>query len=1250
VRKRTITVLWIGVALFGAIASAAAQIITGTMSGTVRDEQGGVVPGATVTLVSETQGTRVGPLATNEEGIYVFPNLATDDYTVEVSLQGFKTVLRRGVRVSGADRVSVPALVLEAGGVSEKVEVKAESSVVQAASGERSFTVQAAQLTSLPIASRGFRDFANLVPGANPTGGGVLQSGRLGGGGQDNVMIDGITTLDSGNNGLMGGMNIPVDAIAEVRVLTTGYQAEYGRSSGLQVTAVTKSGTNRFSGSLYDVERDSKWNANRWDRIQNGQPKPVVDERDWGYTIGGPVGRPGGSNKLFFFYAHEYRPRTTGNVTQQFRMPTALERRGDFSQTLDQNGALFNLIYDPSSGLPKTACSSTMTTACFQDGGVIGRIPQDRLYGPGLALLNQYPLPNIPQAAGTSFNYTLQTPTVENLTYIPSVRLDYQVSSRLRVTGKWTAQGARVVPNPGVLPDYTDTLQKFPWVHNWAGTVNYMIGPTMFVEGTYGGVQNRLGAQPITDYSNKNLVICPADLAAVVPNCTLGAIPMLFEDANVVDPRYYEFDALAEMGVPFFQDGRILTPPFVAWSVGGTTSRIANTPPGINYSFMNINRTQDVSISLTKLMGRHNFKAGFYWGHSYKAQNQGVALFQGNINFGPDSNNPLDTGYPFANAILGAFSSYGQQEKFIEGNFIFNSLDFYVQDNWKVNPRLTLDYGMRFVHQGPQYDQFGQGTNFFAEQWSLAAAPVLYQPACAGASPCSGASRQARDPRTGQLLGPGTASLIGQAILGSGNFANGMRRAGDGIAETAYTWPALKLAPRFGVAYDVNGQQQLVLRGSWGIFYDRPDGNSVFSTPGNPPVSGSSTSQWGTLSDLDSSRLSFGPVPTISVYLYDSPLPADMQWNGGVQLALPWVSRLGVEYVGHHQYDALGSQQALNAVNINTIDLGTTLRPENQDPTQPAGTPLPDNLLRPFRGYGNIHVQWGQFWRTYHSMQTTFDRRFWDGFSFGVNWTWSISDRGTVNKPLPNLPNPAGSSPLRLDHRPDGSFEVRADQARFDELFMDQGTLRHVVQSNFVWDLPDWRRTGAAHRILGAIVNDWTLAGIFRVDSGQPYDVSYSYQAGGGTALTGSPDYPARVVITGDPGSGCSDDPYKQFNTDAFRGPTAGSDGLESGRYYLTACGNHTLDLAIARDIPLGGSRRLQFRADVFNALNTVIFNGRQTQLQLTNPTAQGIVNNQFLADGSVNPARLTPQTAGFGAVTTARDARSVQLQIRLLF
>ena len=117
-----------------------------------------------------------------------------------------------------------------------------------------------------------------------------------------------------------------------MKVLVSSYQAEFGRSSGLQITAVTKSGTNRFRGSVYDVERNSDWNANSKTNILNGDPKTVLRQRDWGYSIGGPVGKPGGSNKLFFFYTQEFEPRTGGNDVVRYRLPTALERQGDFSQ------------------------------------------------------------------------------------------------------------------------------------------------------------------------------------------------------------------------------------------------------------------------------------------------------------------------------------------------------------------------------------------------------------------------------------------------------------------------------------------------------------------------------------------------------------------------------------------------------------------------------------------------------------------------------------------------------------------------------------------------------------------------------------------------------------------------------------------------------------------------------------------------------------------------------------------------------
>jgi hypothetical protein len=295
-------------------------------------------------------------------------------------------------------------------------------------------------------------------------------------------------------------------------------------------------------------------------------------------------------------------------------------------------------------------------------------------------------------------------------------------------------------------------------------------------------------------------------------------------------------------------------------------------------------------------------------------------------------------------------------------------------------------------------------------------------------------------------------------------------------------------------------------------------------------------------------------------------------------------------------------------------------------------------LLRPIRGYANIDQQWQAFDRTYHSMQFSATRRFRNGISFGGNYTLSLSDNGTTGVPL------------RLQHSADGSFSIREDQSVFNDLMKNQGLQRHIVKANFIWDLPDWQTTGSM-RVAAAIVNDWQLSGIFTGGSGARYDITYLYQNNGANVnLTGSPDYAARVVITGDPGSGCSDDRFRQFSTAAFSGPMPGSLGLESGRNYMVGCPDKTTDLAIARMFKLGGTRTAQIRIEMYNAFNVVVYNARQTQLQLVSPTNQTIRNSQFLADGTVDPTRSKTTSAGFGAVTGAQPLRTIQAQLRFSF
>ena len=241
--------------LTGIDAPAAAQVTTGSLSGVVRDAQGLSVPGANVVLVSETRDIRSAPVVTSADGTFLFPNLSADRYAVEVSLTGFKTSRRGGIQVSPGDRLGIAPIVLDVGGAAEVVNVTAEAPMVQSQSGERSFTIATDAVTSLPMPDRNFATLAALAPGVNGTA-------RVGGGGDTNFMMDGVGAMDTGSNRLLMAVN--TESIAEVKILTSGYQAEYGKSSGLQMSAVTKSGTNRFRGSVYDVERNSDWNANTW--------------------------------------------------------------------------------------------------------------------------------------------------------------------------------------------------------------------------------------------------------------------------------------------------------------------------------------------------------------------------------------------------------------------------------------------------------------------------------------------------------------------------------------------------------------------------------------------------------------------------------------------------------------------------------------------------------------------------------------------------------------------------------------------------------------------------------------------------------------------------------------------------------------------------------------------------------------------------------------------------------------------------
>jgi hypothetical protein len=1212
----------------------AAQVTTASVAGVVKDAQGGVIPGATVVLVSERQGTTSAPVVTNGTGDFVFPTVPADTYTIEVSMSGFKTLRRSGIAVSPGDRVAVGALVIEVGGTNEVVDVKADTPLLQAASGERSFTIGSAQIDNLPIASRTYQAFAALTPGV------ANNSDRLGGGGGNNYMLDGVVVMDPGNGG--PALQVNTETIAEVKVLTSGYQAEYGRASGLQITAVTKSGTNQFRGSAYYVGRNSDWDANSRVNVLNGDPKPVVRQGDMGFTIGGPIGKPGGHNKLFFFYAQEWNPRTQGNNVVRYRMPTALERQGDFSQTYDNNGARYPYIKDP---LLSGSCNATNQQACFADGGVVGRIPTNRLYSTGLAILNWWPMPNI-DGAGLAYNYQIVRPVEKALGYQPVLRVDYQPLPALRIGAKYEAYGERTQTFLGNLPGFTDARPSKPVTPSMMMTANYNLNPTTYIEATFGHSSEQQEGCAFTSTSGSlGPAFCTNSIAqsplSNYKTAGFGDLPLLFPDALVIDPNYHFYQIFQEMQPPYWDGTRLWRAPTFSWG-----NRIANAPPNTPYpGYFQNGGTYDFSVSVTKIVGRHTLKAGYYYQSELHNRNGGSGAWNGSLSFAQDTvgTNPYDTSFGYANAAIGSFSSYTQVSKYLAGRFVYHQNEGYVQDNWKLNARLTLDYGVRFVNQQPYYDALKQASNFLPDRYDPSAAPALYVATCAnGVAPCSGANRQAMNPLTGEALGPGSSIAIGTLVSGSGDPTNGLVVAGQGIVDTGFKWPAFAAAPRFGLAYDVDGSQRLILRGSFGVFYDRPSANAAgtYNMIGNPPITQTATVRYGQLQTLGSTGLSTVAAPSIQANQYESPLPASVQFNAGVQMVLPWAMRLDASYVGQHAYNQIES------VNLNAIDFGTAFLPDAQDPTAaPNATPgaasfaaTNQDLVRAFPGYAAITQRFYDGWRTYHSVQLSVVRQFSNGFSFGINDTISLSD--------------TGNAPLRLQHDALGAYSIRADQADAQRLFGSNVPQTHVLKANFVWDLPDLQSDAGAMRIVRLLANDWQLSGIWTGASGPAYTVGFTYQNGGSAVnLTGSPDYAARIRLVGDPGSGCSGDVYRQFNTAAFQGPLPNSVGLESGNDYLHGCFQSVLDLAIARNIKLGGSRSVQLRIDMFNAPNAAIVSGRNTTLSLSSPTDPATaLNLPYDAQGNLRSNFSLPKNAGFGVANNYQAARSLQAQIRFSF
>ena len=1149
-----------------------AQGLTGQISGTVTDSTGAVLPG--VTVVVKNVGTNLTrETVTGADGAFQFPDLLAGTFDLTATMQGFKTFEQKGIVLGATERVRLRAIALAVGGLTETVVVTGESPVVQTTSGARSELITRDNLEDIALKGRDPAGMLKLLPGVIDTrnreapGWESMNNLSINGRTSFNYSYDGITNKDTGQNA--ANYSAPaLDSIAEIRVQTSNFQAEYGRSSGATITVVTRSGTRDFRGSAAYYKRDDAFNANEYNRrilCDQGQTSqcdpPLYKFDNFAWTVGGPVLIPGtgfnkSRSKLFFFWSQDILARTDPGGLNQRRTPTELERQGDFSRTFDgQNRLIY--IRDP---LLAGNCSSiTGGPACFPGN----KIPANRIDANALALLKLLPMPNATDPTGTNqYNYVFQTeqdwPRNDQV-----LRVDWNAATSTVVYGRLQfgyekrSGGVSILGSTGGWPQMP-TKYEIDTV-GYVNTVLHTFSPTLFGEFTVG-----------VNWSHQNT--SPVDQAAADANdrrVVLPGMPQFFPQAN---PLYLVPQASFGGGVP----GNPLS--------FGIEQR---------FPFFGYNTLFNIAGNITKATGAHTLKAGLFMERTTRPA-QRTSSFNGTYNFNTDGSNPRNTNIGFANALLGAITEYTESDGHPDAHGQFFITEWYGQDTWRLARNFTLDAGVRFYYMTPTRSEGDQIPAFEPPIWSASQAPVLYRPV---STPLG---RRAINPLTGEIQ---PAVYIGRFVPNSGDVINGME-VYDGTPQSDSPF---RVAPRLSFAWDATGDGKTAVRGGAGVYYDRYSDDSILDLIELPPVLNTYRTNYTTINELLASPLTATPTVARRIDPFDPPIVYN--WSVGVQRELGFTLVADVAYVGNT------ARNQLITVDINGRPYGYTWLPTSLDSTNVVGgqaQPLPDDLLRPYQGWGRIQQREFSGYSDYHALQMSVNRRrATDGLSVGAAYTYQIS-----NKSL-------------------GTIDPFIDDNRARN-YTSNGRRPHVLVVNYSYEVPNLSRKWD-NIIAKVLFDNWQISGVTTFTNGTYGGLGYSYSNVPTGTLTGTGSINgggSRPIITCDPNLSNGDATFeRQFNTECIAPPTDQYRlGTSTSDEYL-GLGYMNWDISFFKNVPLGGSRRLQFRVELYNAFNTDQWTGVNTTANFDYRT--GVLTN----------------ASTFGRLTGATNsARRIQLGARFQF
>lgn len=1051
-------------------AAVLAQSTTQQISGFVKDPSGLAVTSAKISVRNVDTGQARSTQA-NESGFYVISNIPIGSYEIEAEAPGFKKFVQKNVIVDVNSKVSAD-IVFEVGSVAESVTITADAAQLETSSGEVGRLVTGEQATQLQLNGRNYIQLLSLIPGVSTTyassfglygGFGTNASGQSANGGRTDTFswnIDGVDNKDNGGGG-NNFVNVNPDAIAEFKVLTTNYSAEYGQNSGAIINLAIKSGTRDFHGAAYEFVRNDAFDARAFNAIQ----KQKLRFNNFGWNLGGPAYIPGRFNtdksKLFFFVSQEFKRLRQGAINT-WTVPTLAQRGGDFSSL-------------PAAQWPRDPA----TGAAFADG----KIPQPRISRNMSRLIANYPAPNF-FGSGGNLVFPTTTPSKTNQ-YV--YKVDYNLNSKNLISVHYLRDAFYQLQNLTSIVLYDRTIPGTNSKAQWT----YIAGPTAVntFQFSFSGnviVQNGYRPNPFftSDYSRKGEGF---------------TAPSIYGITN-------DIPTLAISGF--------------------------NTLGAAPRQFNNFNRIFNWKDDFSKVVGNHNFKTGVLIMRSRKNQDN-IPAINGSLNFATGHSN--STNNALADALIGNFQQYQEANTNREGWYRFSQVEPYVQDDWKISARLTVNLGLRFQYMQPQYSVLQNTVLFLPQYFNPAKAPRIA-------------------PSTGAIL-PGSGDPYNGLALGGDGFPESAKRripqTSDPTVQALFrgfpketaqkylgTW-----GPRIGFAYDLTGHQKTVLRGGYGVFYERIEGNFIFSGINNPPFIAQQTILDGNVENPTGGSTASFPASISNSHFLDMKVPRIMNWSFGVQQKVTADTTLDLAYVGS------SAANLSRTININQLPLGTLQKNPGVN----------TNALRPYLGWADIQEFVTGSNSIYNSLQFQARRQLRGGGLLNLAYTWSkaITDASAYNE-----------SPMDSYN-----FKRERGLATFDR--------RHILVLSYVYPLPFWR-TGADwyKKVLGG----WQLSGVTILQKGVPVNLAINGDRAGIGIAGQRPD------AVGDWRQG-GGQRLQWFNTAAFALPALGAFG-NLGRNVVIGPGTNNWDASLQKNFRITEHAGLQFRAEFYDAPNHLSWQG----------------------------------------------------------